>query len=437
MSGSLTIRRAQLVLPNRVATGDIVIEDGIITHIGPRASHEAGEVVDGTGLTVMPGAIDPQVHFRDPGLTHKEDLASGSRAAAAGGFTAFLEMPNTIPNTTTTEILHDKLSLAADKSVVHYGFFIGATDDNIDELNRAERTCGIKIFMGASTGDLLVSELEVLDHIFANANKLVAVHAEDQARLQQRYRDYEGVTDPVKHPEIRDVQSAMNATRLAVDLAQRHGTRLHVLHVTSADEAEFLSTLPRDRISAEVCPQHLFLHAETAYATLGTRAQCNPPVRSRRHAEGLWKHLLAGTFDCIATDHAPHTLEEKSKSFPQAPSGMPGVEWALPLMLDRVNAGEITLNQVAKWMCEGPARCYGIPRKGRLEVGYDGDITVLDMARTRTVTPESVRSKCGWTPYEGWNITGWPVMTVMLGQPVFREGDIIEGVRGRELTFVR
>lgn len=437
MNKTLTIKGGRLVLPDRVVVGDIIIEQGLITEIAPKINREVGEVIDATNLTVMPGVIDPQVHFRDPGLTYKEDLSSGSRAAAAGGVTAFLEMPNTKPLTSTVEALHQKLAIAAEKSVVHYGFFIGATGDNLEELNAAERTCGIKIFMAASTGPLLVSERDQLEKIFAGANKLIAVHAEDEAILLRRKKMFEGTSDPNDHPRIRSVEAALTATKIAVELSQKYGQRLHVLHISSADEAEFLSTIDRTHISAEVCPQYLFLAAEEVYDKIGTLAQCNPPVRSGRHATALFEHLKRGTFNCIATDHAPHTLAEKAQPYGKSPSGMPGVEWSLPLFLDLVNRGKVSLLDLAKWMCEGPAVTYNIPRKGRLEVGYDGDVVLVDMAETRTIKREDIFARCGWSPWEGWVVQGWPVMTIILGAPVFRDGAIIEGVHGSELTFNR
>jgi dihydroorotase len=435
MPSSLTIRQARLVLPDRIATGDLIIEDGVIAHIGPHVDRTAGEEIDGTGLTVLPGAIDAQVHFRDPGLTWKEDLGTGSRAAAAGGVTAYLDMPNTDPPTTTVAALHSKLAHASVESVVHYGFFIGANGENFAEVTNADRTPGVKVFMGSSTGPLLVSDKEKLEAIFAGTKKTIAVHAEDEARLRERKLLYADSTDPADHPRLRDVETALLATRTATDLAMKHGARLHVLHVSSAEEADLLATLPRERITAETCPHYLFLQAEDCYARLGTRAQCNPPIRSRVHQEALWKHLELGTFDMIATDHAPHTAEEKARPYPKAPSGLPGVEWMLPLLLDQVNKGRISLRQVVRWVCEGPARCYRILRKGRLEVGYDGDVVLVDMAATRTITDESTRSRCGWSPYAGVTTQGWPVMTVVLGRPVFRDGEILDGVRGRELAF--
>lgn len=435
MAGSLTIRNGRMVLPDRVVSGDLIIEDGIITTIAPRVPGTVGEEIDATGLVVLPGVIDAQVHFREPGHPQKEDLVSGSRAAAAGGVTAFLDMPNTDPPTTTVDELHDKLERAAQRCCVHYGFFIGATSDNLGELNQAERTCGIKIFMGSSTGDLLVEAPEALEAIFANANKLIAVHAEDEERLRERKILYQDSDDPGDHPKVRDVETALRATKLAVDLSLKHGRRLHLLHLTSEEEVDLLRATPRDRITAEVCPQHLFMWAPDAYERLGNRAKCNPPIRTQRHAKALWKGLVDGTLNCVATDHAPHTTEEKGRKYTEAPSGMPGVEWVLPLMLDQVSKGNCSLSDVVRWLCQGPADCYRIPRKGRLEVGYDGDVVLVDMERVRTVENGRVWTRVGWSPYDGWTLTGWPVLTAVLGNPVFRDGQVMEGVYGRELTF--
>jgi len=435
MPGSLTVRGGRLVLPDRVVTGDLVVQDGIITEIAPRVRSAVGEEIDGTHLTVLPGAIDPQVHFREPGFPEKEDLFSGSRAAAAGGVTAYLEMPNTNPPTTSVAALHDKLDRAARTSAVHYGFFIGATGDNLDEINKAERTPGIKVFMGSSTGNLLVDDRDKLEAIFAKANKLIAVHAEDEARLRERKILYADSTNPADHPKLRDAETALRATKLAVELAQKHGRRLHILHLSSEEEVEFLRTVPRERLTAEVCPQHLLMWGPDCYDRLGTYVQCNPPVRGERHSKALWKGLRDGTLDCMATDHAPHTIAEKEKGYPKSPSGMPNVEWVLPLMLDQAHQGKCTLHDVVRWLCEGPARVYRIPRTGRLEIGFDGDLVLVDTAATRTIENGKVWTRCGWSPWHGTTLTGWPVMTVVLGRPVYRDGQIIEGVRGRELTF--
>src|SRR5688572_13360745 len=299
----------------------------------------------------MPGVIDPQVHFREPGLTHKEDLHSGSRACAAGGVTSFLEMPNTSPPTTTPEALAWKKQRAEETSLVNYGFFIGATPDNVEVLDAVEQVAGIKIFMGSSTGTLLVSERADLERIFASGTRLIAVHAEDEARLKERYAQSTSV-DPKAHSEIRDVESALIATRLAVELSDLHQRRLHILHLSTGDEADFLRAHGKgETITCEVTPQHLLLNAPEIYDRIGTRAQMNPPLRTVEHSQRLWAALLDGTIDCIATDHAPHTLEEKAKGFGKTPSGMPGVETALPLMLDAAHRKLCSVEQVVRWMC--------------------------------------------------------------------------------------
>ncbi len=437
MSADLTIRRARLVLPDRVVTGDMVIEDGVIAEIGPSVDRTAGEVIDGEGLTVLPGVIDPHVNFRDPSPNPSEDFATGSRAAAAGGVTAYLDAPQNDPPCTTVARLEAKLAAAAEHSAVHYGFFIGATEDNLDELNAAERACGIKVYLGHARPELTIRDPARLEAIFAGANKVVAVHAEDRDRLLAREAQYADTTDVRDHPRIRDVDSAVFAMRRVTELALKHGTRLHLLHLSSAEELELLHGLPRSGITAEVCTQHLFLHADDAYARMGTLVQCNPPVRTRRHAEALWQGLLDGRIDAVASDHSPHPRSKKGFTYPHSPSGMPNVEWTLPLLLDQVARGRCTLRDVARWTSEGPARCFGIPRKGRLETGYDGDIVVVDTALSRTVTHDSTRSAAGWSPWHGLTLTGWPVLTAVLGQPVFRDGEIVDGVRGRALTFAR
>lgn len=437
MSADLTIRQARLVLPDRVVTGDLVIEDGVIAAIGPSVDHTAGEVIDGTGLTVLPGVIDPHVGFRDPSDNQTEDLASGTRAAAAGGVTAVLDAPQNVPPCTTVERLEDKLARAAEHAVVHHGFFIGATADNLEELNAAERACGIKVYMGNTRGEMLVSDPELLEAIFVGANKVIAVHAEDEARLRARAGQYADSTDVRDHPRIRDVECALNATRLATELALKHGARLHIQHMSTADEVELLRELDSQTITAEVCPQHLFMDADEVYERIGSLAQCNPPVRTRRHGEALWQGLVDGVIACVASDHSPHPLSKKEFTYPHSPSGMPNVEWLLPLLLDQVAQERATLRQVARWTSEGPANCFSIPRKGRLEVGFDGDIVAVDMAETRTITHASTRSGCHWSPWDGREVTGWPVLTAILGEPVFRDGEIVEGVRGRALTFRR
>jgi dihydroorotase len=444
--GDLTIRGGRLALPAgdgvRLVEGDLQVQGGRISAIGPVAD-DLGEVVDARHLMVMPGVIDPQVHFREPGLTHKEDLASGSRAAAAGGVTAFLEMPNTQPPTTSEAALEDKLARAAAGSLVHYGFFAGATTDNLEFLagldSRAD-CAGIKIFMGSSTGSLLVSEERDLDRIFARGRRLIAVHAEDEARLKERAAALQsGALDPAVHSEIRDPETARRASELALTLSERHQRRLHILHLSTAEEVELLRRRGKGggRVSAEATPQHLLLHAPEAYRRLGTRAQMNPPLRAPEHAEALWAGLLDGTIDCIATDHAPHTLAEKALGYGpgKAPSGMPGVETSLAAMLDAAQRGRCRVEDVVRWMTAAPARCYRIAGKGRLEVGFDGDLCLVDLALEQRIEDRGVRSKCGWNPFQGLLLRGWPVATFVLGRAVYRDGRILEATRGEALRF--
>lgn len=432
---SLTVRHGTLATPRGLVQADLQIVDGRITAIGSVAD-DVGEVIDADHLLVMPGVIDPQVHFREPGLTHKEDLASGSRAAAAGGVTTFLEMPNTKPPTTTEEALRWKLERAAETSAVDFGFFIGATKDNVDVLNRASPAAGIKIFMGSSTGDLLVSERADLERIFAQGSRLIAVHAEDEARLKERIAASAGTTDPARHTDIRDAEAAKRATALALELSEKYGRRLHILHLSTKDEVELLRAHGKHaRVTAECTPQHLVLNAPEVYARLGTKAQMNPPLRTREHSEALWAGLKDGTIDCIATDHAPHTLDEKAAGYPKSPSGMPGVETSLAVMLDAASNNLCSVLDVVRWMTDAPARCYQIARKGRIELGYDGDLALVDLRARRRVGDRPYFTKVGWNPFEGLELQGWPVMTVVRGAIVFRDGVIDDSHRGSAVRF--
>jgi dihydroorotase len=435
---SLFIRRAQILLPNgEFLRGDVQIRAGKIVQVAPEVSTpaETGDTeIDADGLTLLPGVIDPQVHFREPGLEHKEDLATASRACARGGVTSFLEMPNTKPLTTTQAILNDKLQLAASKSLVNYGFFIGATAENLPDLVQAKPTPGIKIFMGSMHGALLVDETEALDRIFANGTRLIAVHAEDQARIRQRREQFAGITDPAVHSQIQDNQAALNATQLALRLSKKYRRRLHILHLSTAEEAELLRQDKPEWVTAEVTPQHLLLNTD-AYNTIGTLAQMNPPLRSPHDNEVLWQALLDGVLDFIATDHAPHTLEEKAKIYPDSPSGMPGVETSLALMLTQAMQGRCTVRQVSHWMSTAVARAYGIPGKGAIAPGYDADLVLVDLKTYHPVLREELQTKCGWSPFEGWNLTGWATVTIVGGQIVYDRGKFNLQVRGQALTF--
>ena len=435
-SNTLLIKGATVVAPGATGQADVLVADGAISAIGSPASSGADRVIDARGLHLLPGAIDPQVHFRDPGLTWKEDLETGSRAAAAGGVTSFLEMPNTNPATTTRELMAAKKAVAASKCLVNYNFFIGATAGNLEELLAVENVCGIKIFMGASTGTLLVDRREDLERIFASGRRLIAVHAEDEALIKQNKAQFPVITRVHEHNLIRSPEVAARATRLALELSRKSNRRLHILHMTTEEETKILAQekagLP---VTAEVCPQHFLLSAPEVYDRLGTYGQMNPPIREKRHGEALWKALQSGLIDCIATDHAPHTREEKDKGYPQSPSGMPGVETSLPLMLDRANRGLCSLEDVVRWMCEAPARCYGLKGKGAIREGWDADFVLVDMAREKTIENGKLQTKVNWSPYDGWRTKGWPVATIVGGHVAFREGDFFPEVKGREILI--
>ncbi len=435
MKSSLTIRNAGVVLPGNIQKTDVSVINGVINAIGSEIP-DVGEVVDAEGLFLIPGIIDPQVHFREPGADHKEDLHSGSCAAAAGGVTSFLDMPNNNPPVTTRKRMAEKKQLAVEKSVVNYGFFIGATPDNLEELNAVENVCGIKIFMGASTGDLLVDDPDILESIFANGTKLIAVHAEDESILQANRKLLKDFDDVRVHSRIRDESAALSATKLAVRLSLKYQRRLHILHLTTEEECDFLRTLPREHhISTEVCPQHLMLTSPECYEHLGTKAQMNPPIRTKRHTVALWQALKDGIIDCIATDHAPHTLAEKEQPYGKSPSGMPGVETSLALILDRVNRDLCTLPEVVYWMSESPAKLYKMHGKGRIEVGQDADLALIDMSLKKKVTNGKLHTRVNWSPFDGVELQGWPVRTIVSGQTVFLNGEVNKSVRGKEICF--
>lgn len=435
MNASITIRNAEVVLPGCIQQTDVSVINGVIHAVGSEIP-DVGEVIDAEGLYLLPGIIDPQVHFREPGAVHKEDLHSGSCAAAAGGVTSFLDMPNNYPPVTTQKRMAEKKLLAAEKSVVNYGFFIGATPDNLEELNAVENVCGIKIFMGSSTGDLLVDDADILETIFANGTKLISVHAEDESVLQANMELLKNIHDVRIHSRIRDESAALRATKLAVRLSLKYQRRLHILHLTTEEECDFLRALPREHhISTEVCPQHFVLTSPECYEHLGTKAQMNPPIRTKRHADALWKALKNGIINCIATDHAPHTLAEKDQPYGKSPSGMPGVETSLALMLDRVNRNLCTLPEVVYWMSESPAKLYSMLGKGRIEVGHDADLVLIDMSLKKTVTNGKLHTRVNWSPFHGMELQGWPVRTIVNGQTVFLNGEVDKSVLGKEICF--
>jgi len=438
-ASNLVIRDAEILLPSgEFLRGDVCVAEGQIKEVGtdialpPDSSYRE---IQAAGLTLLPGVIDPQVHFREPGLEYKEDLSTATRACARGGVTSFLEMPNTKPLTITQAALKAKLALAAEKCLVNYGFFIGATPENLPDLNTAHPACGIKIFMGSSHGALLVDTETDLEPIFASGTRLIAVHAENQARIVERRKLFAGETNPRVHSQIQDNQAALEATQLALKLSKKYHRRLHILHLSTAEEAELLRQDKPTWVTAEVTPQHLLLTVDD-YDLIGTLAQMNPPLRTAHDNEVLWRALLDGVIDFIATDHAPHTLEEKAKGYPHSPSGMPGVETSLPLMLTQAVQGRCTVSQVAHWMSTAPAQAYGIPNKGRIAPGYDADLVLVDLSTYQPVRREELQTKCGWSPFEDWSLTGWPVVTIVGGQVVYDHGTLNLEVRGQPLQFI-
>ncbi|MBS0018070.1 MAG: dihydroorotase [Arthrospira sp. SH-MAG29] len=431
------IRRANILQPDgNFSLGDVKLGGGKILEISSElpAAGESETDLNAEGLTLLPGVIDPQVHFREPGLEYKEDLSTASRACAKGGVTSFLEMPNTRPLTSTKEALADKLERAAQKCLVNYGFFMGATPENLPDLLEANPTPGIKIFMGSMHGPLLVDHEEILEPIFAKGDRLIAVHAENQDRINRRREEFAGQTDPAIHSQIQDEQAALEATQLALKLSKKYQRRLHILHLSTGIEAELLRQDKPAWVTAEVTPQHLVLNI-TDYGKIGTKAQMNPPLRSPENNDVLWRALLDGVIDFIATDHAPHTLEEKAKPYPNSPSGMPGVETSLPVMLTQAIAGRCSVAQVSNWMSTAVAKGYNIPNKGAIAPGYDADLVLVDLNNYRPVLASELQTKCGWSPFEGWQLTGWPVITIVGGQVVYDHGKLHLEVRGKALTF--
>ncbi|MFS0737155.1 dihydroorotase [Sphingomonas sp. 1P06PA] len=433
-SYDLVLKGGTIWTPGGPVDTDVGVRDGRIAGLG--VTGDAGETIDCTGLMVLPGLIDSQVHFREPGLEAKEDLESGSRAAVLGGVTAVFEMPNTKPNTDSAEAVADKLARARDRMWCDHAFYVGATAANADRLGELERipgTAGVKIFMGASTGDLLVSEDAELARVLASGRRRVAIHAEDEARMQDRLGE-RVPGDPASHPIWRDDESAILATRRILKLARAARRRIHILHITTPAELELIAQ-HKDIATCEVTPQHLTLAGEDAYPRLGTHAQMNPPIRSAAHRDGLWHWLAQGVPDVIGSDHAPHTLAEKAQAYPASPSGMPGVQTIVPLMLNHVAEGRLTLARLVDLMASGPQRIFGLIGKGRIAAGYDADFTVVDLKARWTVEPEWLASRCGWSPFEGMTLTGRPIGTILRGRRVMWDGTLAESASGRPLRF--
>ncbi len=432
----LIFRGGTVANQDGVHRADLAVRDGKVAALGDLSRASAGEVVDCTGLHLLPGVIDTQVHFREPGPTHKEDLETGSLSAVMGGVTGVFEMPNTDPLTVTAEALADKLARAKGRMHCDHAFFIGGTHENamdLPELERLPGCAGVKVFMGSSTGSLLVEDDEGVRNILRVIRRRASFHSEDEPRLNER-KHLRVPGDASSHPVWRDVEAAMKSTQRLVRLAHETGARIHVLHISTAEEMQFLAA-HKDVATVEATPHHLTLD-DTLYATLGTRLQMNPPVRSAAHRAGIWNGIAQGVVDVLGSDHAPHTLEEKEKPYPESPSGMTGVQTLVPVMLDHIAQGRLTLGRFVDLTSAGPARIFNIANKGRLAVGYDADITVVDRKRRETITNAWIASRAGWTPYDGYQVMGWPVGTVLRGRRVMWEGELLAPALGEPVRFL-
>jgi dihydroorotase len=434
-SFDVVLHGGALVNQDGVAERDIGVIDGKIAEIGQLSNFDAAEKINCRGLHILPGVIDTQVHFREPGMPHKEDLESGSRSAVLGGVTAVFEMPNTDPLTSTPEALADKVRRGRDRMHCDFAFWVGGTHENarsLAELERLPGAAGVKVFMGSSTGSLLIADDAGIAEVLSHTRRRVAFHSEDEDRLIER-KHLRRDGDPSSHPIWRDVETAVKSTRRLIKIAQDKGALIHVLHVTTEEEIELLAQC-KDIASVEVTPHHLTMD-ETDYQRIGALAQMNPPVRSARHREALWRGVTQGIVDVIGSDHAPHTLEEKARPYPHSPSGMTGVQTIVPLLLDHMNAGRVSLERLVDLTSAGPARLFGIAQKGRVAVGYDADLTIVDLKRRETIRNSWIGSRVGWTPYDGKTVNGWPIGTVVRGRKVMWEGELVTQSVGAPIRF--
>ena len=433
----LVVRGGMVVTPSGPSEMDIGVRGGKIAALGDLGAAKAAEVFNASGLVVLPGVIDSQVHFREPGLEHKEDIAHGSKAAVMGGVTAFFEMPNTSPSTIDEAALNDKLARSKESAWCDHAYFIGGAEENVDQLDKLEQLpgcAGVKIFMGSSTGSLLVEREEILRAILRNGRRRISIHAEDEDRLRERQHIAKEAANPRAHPIWRDVETAVIASRRIAEMSRETGRPVHVLHVTSAEEMELLANY-KDTVTVETTLNHLTLAAPDCYERLGTRAQMNPPVRDERHQAAIWRAIVDGTVDVIGSDHAPHNLEEKQREYPSSPSGMPGVQTLLPLLLDHMSQGRLTLARLVDLTSAGPQRIFGIAGKGRIAMGYDADFALVDLGEQREITDDWIASKCGWTPFAGKTVRGWPKGTIVRGTVVMREDEVLGTPTGQPVRF--
>lgn len=436
----IIIKDTQIVNEGQIIEGDLLVKHGRIETVGGVIDTKEATEINGYGLHLLPGVIDDQVHFRQPGLTHKADIASESRAAAAGGTTSFMEMPNTKPTATTQELLEDKYQIAKESSFTNYSFYMGATNDNLEEVlkTNAQNVCGVKIFMGSSTGNMLVDNRQTLDHLFSNVNMLIATHCEDEQTIRRNKEIWKDKSPTAAHhPMIRSVEGCYLSSSMAIELAKKHNTRLHILHISTKDEiALFDNTIPlkEKRITSEVCVHHLYFNADD-YERLGTKIQCNPAIKAKEHQAALFDALLDNHFDVIATDHAPHSKEEKAKPYGQAPSGLPLVQHSLLIMLDYWKAGRISIERVVEKMSHAVADCFGVKDRGYLREGYWADFVLVDTEKEYTVNADNVLFKCGWSPLEGVTFPCSIAGTFVNGQQVFDGTEVFDLKAGQRLMF--
>lgn len=442
---SILIKSATIINEGRQLVGDIFVKDGLIVQIGGQLNVSADKVIDAEGLHLFPGCIDDQVHFREPGLTHKADIFTESRAAVAGGITSFMEMPNTVPNTLTQELLEDKYQIASRTSAANYSFFMGAGNDNLEEVLKTDpaNVCGIKVFMGSSTGNMLVDNEKTLEGIFSQAPMLVAVHCEDEAIIRantERFKALYGENlSPEMHPLIRNAEACYKSSSFAVELAKKYNTRLHILHLSTAIEtALFDNTIPlsEKKITAEACIHHLWF-TDADYAEKGNWIKWNPAVKSAADRDAIFQAVLDNRIDIIATDHAPHTIEEKSQSYLKAPSGGPLVQHALPAMLEFHKQGKISLEKIAEKMAHSPAICFQVEKRGFIREGFWADLVLVNLNKPTTVNRQNVLSKCGWSPFEGQTFSSGVISTIVSGNLVFENGQLKDDIYGRRLLFNR
>ena len=432
---SLIIKNGSCYINGKLENTDIALSGNKIKKIG-RIDLNSSKVFDASDKLVLPGIIDTQVHFREPGSTDREDLESGSRAAVLGGITSVFEMPNTNPPTSNLIEFEKKLVLAKDRMHCNYAFYFGATPENVDQLSKLKNLkgcCGVKLFAGSSTGKLLVAKEEDIEKVISNSDRVVSIHSEDEEILNLRKKFIKD-GDVHSHPEWRNNECAMSSTRRVVKIAERYNKQIHVLHVTTKEEVDFLA-MHKKNVTFEITPQHLTLYAPDCYDKLGSFAQMNPPIRKKEHYDRLWTAVKNSIVDILGSDHAPHSKEDKKKKYPTSPSGMPGVQTILPIMLNHINNKKLNLEQLIKLMCENPCKIFGIQNKGYIKEGYDADLTIVDMNKEQTIKNEMMATKCGWTPFNDMTIKGFPFATIINGKTVMLNGKVISEGLGKPLEF--